>query len=424
MISLFETEQVSGRNRTSEAKPEKGRPWYKTFKDRNGSKEFFNKPKNHHAKHLLDHIADRISFGGNKRLGLKPGEALVTNSSGHGLTRSSYNIALKKLKVNGYISAKTCNRGSIVTLTNTDICEVGYIGKRAMNIQKPAKTCNENTRMQPQLNLSYAVTCKATPQKHFSKNVQPDAPSISVPSPYSTPVTIEDHSSEDRGKSEGGKEQFALAGEPETPPSAPRCDEAEKADKKRKRRSDSKFISEHEAWVLFKAAGIYKPLEDRFQSIYARVTDWVKRHNKTNPRDQRIVNWLHLKKFLDGDLLDYNSDQEEDKAKLSKERKAWELAHPEIFQAEFDIKEALLNTHLGHAPMNMQVLSNYLSFVEMREAKGLPYNLNINAYCTRVWALHVDEGLFPDKFVRALQPKPDMAVVNNPELQEYGPDLI
>jgi len=55
---------------------------------------------------------------------LKKGQAFVGDHESIGLSRNQYRLALKKLKKWGFITIKTTNRGTIVTLCNCEVFDV------------------------------------------------------------------------------------------------------------------------------------------------------------------------------------------------------------------------------------------------------------------------------------------------------------
>jgi len=101
--------------------------------------------------HLMAIIAQRIKFKDDPILKLKAGQCFVGDYEAMGLTRQSYRTALKNLEMYGLVTTKSTNKGTIVTLINSDVYDLNAeVDTTKPTSQQP--TANQQLTNQQPLN--------------------------------------------------------------------------------------------------------------------------------------------------------------------------------------------------------------------------------------------------------------------------------
>lgn len=97
------------------------------------------------ANHLLSIIANRVRYNADPVNGLQPGQCFIGDYLTTGMSRQRYRTALRLLKSNQIITTKSTNRGTVVTLIDSDIYDINTENQPS---KQPA-TNHPSTNKQP-----------------------------------------------------------------------------------------------------------------------------------------------------------------------------------------------------------------------------------------------------------------------------------
>jgi len=101
------------------------------------------------SSHLLAVIAQRIKYKDDPILGLKAGQCFMGDYAKLGLTRGQYRKALENLEKWQIVATRTTNRGTIVTLINSDIYDLNASPATNHTTNKQPSNDQQLTNQQP-----------------------------------------------------------------------------------------------------------------------------------------------------------------------------------------------------------------------------------------------------------------------------------